>query len=81
MTPGEKNKTGMEQLGKSLIIIGAVIIALGLILTISGKLPWLGRLPGDIMVQKKNFTFYFPIATSIIISLLLTLIFWFIGRK
>ena len=74
-------KTGIEQLGKSLIIIGAVIIALGLILTISGKLPWLGRLPGDVVVQKKNFIFYFPIATSVIISLLLTLVFWFIGRK
>ena len=74
-------KTGIEQLGKALIIIGAVIIALGLILTISGKLPWLGRLPGDVVVQKKNFIFYFPIATSVIISLLLTLVFWFIGRK
>lgn len=71
----------MEQLGKTLIIIGAVMAALGLILTISGKLPWLGRLPGDIAVQKKNFTLYFPIATSIIVSLLLTLIFWIIGRK
>jgi hypothetical protein len=68
-------------LGKSLIIIGAVIIALGLILTISGKLPGLGRLPGDIVVQEKNFTVYFPIATSVIISLLLTLVFWFVGRK
>jgi len=68
-------------LGKSLILIGAVIIALGLVLTISGKLPWLGRLPGDIVVQKKNFTVYFPIATSVIISLMLTLIFWFMGRK
>ena len=74
-------KTGIEQLGKSLIIIGAFIIALGLILTISGKLPWLGSLPGDVVVQKKNFIFYFPIATSVIISLLLTLVFWFIGRK
>lgn len=71
----------MEQIGKSLIVIGAVIIALGIILSVYGKLPWLGRLPGDIVVQKKNFTLYFPIATSIIISLLLTLIFWFIGRK
>lgn len=71
----------MEQLGKSLIIIGAVIIALGLVLTFAGKLPWLGRLPGDIVVQKKNVTFYFPIVTSIIVSLLLTLIFWFVGRK
>ena len=71
----------MEQLGKSLIIIGAVMIGIGLIFVISSKLPWIGRLPGDIVVQKKNFTFYFPIATSIIISLLLTFIFWLIGRK
>jgi hypothetical protein len=71
----------MEQFGKSLIIIGAVIIAIGLVLTLSGKIPWLGRLPGDIVVQKKNFTFYFPLATSIILSLLLTLILWFIGKK
>ncbi|MGO9379663.1 MAG: DUF2905 domain-containing protein [Dissulfurispiraceae bacterium] len=71
----------MEQLGKLLITIGAVIIVLGLIAIIFGKLPGIGRLPGDIVVQKKNITFYFPIATSIIISLLLTIIFWFIGRK
>ena len=71
----------MEHFGKSLVVIGAIIIAIGLVLTLSGKIPWLGKLPGDIMVQKKNFTFYFPIATSIIVSLLLTLIFWFIGRR
>jgi hypothetical protein len=71
----------MEQFGKTLIIIGAVTLALGGVLMLSGKLPWIGRLPGDIMVQKKNFTFYFPIATSILVSILLTLIFWFIGRK
>jgi hypothetical protein len=71
----------MEQFGKTLIIIGAVTLALGVVLMLSGKLPWIGRLPGDIMVQKKNFTFYFPIATSILISVLLTLVFWFIGRK
>ena len=71
----------MEQLGKLLIIIGAVIIVLGLISIVFGKLPWIGRLPGDIVVQRKNITFYFPIVTCIIISLLLTIIFWFIGKK
>ncbi len=71
----------MEQFGKTLIIIGAVVMGLGALLLLSGKLPWIGRLPGDIIVQKKNFTFYFPIATSIILSILLTLIFWLIGRK
>jgi hypothetical protein len=71
----------MEQLGRILIIIGAVTMVLGVLLLLSGKLSWIGRLPGDILVQKKNFTLYFPIATSILISILLTLIFWFIGRK
>lgn len=63
------------------MIIGAVVMGLGALLLLSGKLPWIGRLPGDIIVQKKNFTFYFPIATSILLSILLTLIFWLIGRK
>jgi hypothetical protein len=71
----------MEQFGKTLIMIGAATMVLGAILLISGKIPWIGRLPGDIIVQKKNFTFYFPIATSILLSLLITLIFWFMGRK
>lgn len=72
---------GVEQIGKLLVITGIVIAAVGGLLMLSGKVPWLGRLPGDIMIQKKNFTFYFPLATSIILSLLLTLIFWIIGRK
>ncbi|HTZ18821.1 MAG TPA: DUF2905 domain-containing protein [Dissulfurispiraceae bacterium] len=71
----------MEQFGRILIIVGVVTIVLGALLMLSGKLPWIGRLPGDIIVQKKNFTFYFPIATSILLSILLTLIFWFVGRK
>jgi len=71
----------MEQFGKTLIIIGAVTIVIGAILLLAGKVPWIGRLPGDIVVHKKNFTFYFPIATSILLSILLTFIFWFIGRK
>jgi hypothetical protein len=71
----------MEQFGKTLVIIGVVTIVLGALLLVSGKIPWIGRLPGDIIVQKKNFTFYFPIATGILLSILFTLIFWFIGRK
>jgi hypothetical protein len=71
----------MEQFGKTLLIIGAVTMVFGTIFLISGKIPWIGRLPGDIIVQKKSFTFYLPIATSILLSLLITLIFWFMGRK
>jgi hypothetical protein len=69
------------ELGKLLIIIGAVLLALGAIFLLSGKLPWIGKLPGDIVIHKKNFTFYFPLATSLILSLILTLILWLIGRK
>ena len=72
---------GIQYIGKFLIIFGVVIIAIGGLLLLSEKIPWLGRLPGDIMIRKKNFTFYFPLATSILLSLLLTLLFCIIGEK
>lgn len=68
-------------IGKLLIILGAVVAVVGLLFMLSDKIPWLGRLPGDILVRKKNFTFYFPVATSILISIVLTLLFWLLGRK
>jgi hypothetical protein len=71
----------MIDIGKMLIIFGIAAIVIGGILMLSGKVPWLGRLPGDILVQKKNFTFYFPLATSILISILLTLIFWLVKKR
>ncbi|WP_129126639.1 DUF2905 domain-containing protein [Geomonas oryzae] len=70
----------MPSFGKSLIILGLIIAAIGAVFTLAGKIPWIGRLPGDIYVKKENFTFYFPLATSIIISLLLSLILWFFRR-
>ena len=70
----------MPGLGKSLIVIGLVIAAIGLILTLAGKIPWLGRLPGDIFIKRDNFTFYFPLATSILISLILSLLLWLFRR-
>lgn len=71
----------MEQFGRFLIITGLIIAAVGGLMMLSGKISWMGRLPGDIIVEKKNFTFYFPLATSILVSIVLSLIFWFIGRK
>ena len=71
----------MEQIGRFFIIAGLVMAAVGGLLVLSGKVSWIGRLPGDIIIEKKNFTFYFPLATSILISIVLSLIFWFIGRK
>lgn len=68
-------------LGKLLIVFGLLIAVVGVILLLAGRLPWLGRLPGDIHIQRGNWTFYFPLATSLLISIVLTLIFWVIGRR
>ena len=68
----------MSELGKILVGFGVVMIVLGAILlvagTLSGKVPWIGRLPGDIYIERGTWSFYFPLATSIIISIVLTLI-------
>ncbi len=66
---------GFSALGKLLILLGVFIILIGLLLLVGEKIPWIGRLPGDIIIRKKNFTFYFPIVTSILISIILTLLF------
>jgi hypothetical protein len=57
-----------------------IAIAIGALLLLSGKLPWLGRLPGDIAIKNENFSFYFPFTTCIILSAIASLIFW-IFRK
>ena len=72
---------GVLYIGKFLILLGLIIAAIGGLLLFSEKIPWIGRLPGDIMIQRRNFTFYFPVVTSILLSVILTLIFWLIGRK
>lgn len=72
---------GVQHIGKFLIITGIIIAALGGLFLLSGKLPWLGKLPGDIIIQRKNFTFYFPLATSILLSIIITFIFWLLGRR
>ncbi|GAB4487414.1 MAG: DUF2905 domain-containing protein [Saprospiraceae bacterium] len=66
---------------KLLIGIGATFIVVGLLAwALQGKLNWLGRLPGDIRVERENFRFYFPITTMILLSLLLNLIIWLVRR-
>ena len=71
----------MNEIGKLLIVFGVLIAGVGVVLVLAGRLPWIGRLPGDIHIQRGNFTFYFPLATSILVSIVLTLIFWLIGRR
>lgn len=70
----------MPSFGKSLIILGLIIAAIGVLITLVGRIPWLGRLPGDIYVKRENFTFYFPLATSIIVSIILSFILWLFRR-
>lgn len=67
--------------GKILLIIGLVIAGIGCLILFAGKIPWIGRLPGDFYYKGKNFTFYFPLATSIVVSIILTIIVLFISRK
>ena len=71
----------MSEIGKLLIVFGVLIAAVGVVIVLAGRLPWIGRLPGDIYVRRGNFTFYFPLATSILVSLALTLVFWLFGRR
>lgn len=65
----------MTDLGRVLIILGLVFLAAGCGLFLLSKIPGLGRLPGDIVIKRENFTFYFPLATCILLSLILTFIF------
>jgi Protein of unknown function (DUF2905) len=71
----------MSELGRALIVLGVVIAAVGLLLVLFGRLPWLGRLPGDIAIQRGSWSFYFPLGTSILLSIVLTLLLWLIGRR
>jgi hypothetical protein len=64
----------MNHFGKTLIVIGCLFIVVGVILMFIGRVPLLGKLPGDITIQKKNVTFYFPLSTSIVISIVLTIL-------
>lgn len=75
----------MIPLGKMLLLFGLLMVLLGLVLLVaghfSGKVPWLGRLPGDVYIQRGTWTFYFPLATCLIISVVLTLLFSLFSRR
>ena len=67
----------MNGLGRPLIIVGLLLVAIGLMISLAPKLPsWLGRLPGDISVKRENFSFHFPVVTCLIISAILSFIMW-----
>jgi hypothetical protein len=71
--------------GKALLAAGILLVLLGAWVLLSGRFPslpsWLGRLPGDVFIERKNIRIYLPITTSLLISLILTLLFWFFSRR
>jgi hypothetical protein len=70
----------MGELAKVMILIGSVLILAGLVILIFPRLPFLGKLPGDILVKKDNFKFYFPLAISVVVSIIISLILYFINK-
>lgn len=72
---------GLDSLARLLILFGLILAAVGGLILFIGKLPFIGRLPGDIYIQRKNFSFYVPLTTSILLSIILTLLFSLFSRR
>ena len=70
----------LQPLGRALIFVGVILTGFGLVLLLTPKIPWLGRLPGDIIIQREHFSFYFPLASCLVASVILSLLFWLVGR-
>lgn len=67
-------------IGKLLIIVGLALVGAGVLVTFAGKIPFLGKLPGDIRIEKDNFSFYFPLASCLIISVIVSFLLWLFRR-
>jgi len=66
--------SGMQELGRLLLLVGGVLLVIGLLLTLGSRIPFLGRLPGDIRIQRDNVSCFLPLATSLLLSILLTVL-------
>jgi len=71
----------MNDVGRMLVVLGVLIALAGAVLLVVGRVPWLGRLPGDIHIERGNWTLYFPLATCLLLSVVVTLILWLTGRR
>jgi hypothetical protein len=71
----------INDIARMLVVFGLLIALVGVALMLVGRIPWLGRLPGDIHIQRGNWTFYFPLATSLLLSVVLTVVLWVVGRR
>jgi hypothetical protein len=70
----------MGGIGRILIYLGFLLVILGVIFSLIGRIPWLGQLPGDFTIERERFTFYFPLATCLIISVILSLVLYLFRR-
>ncbi len=70
----------MSVFGRTIILLGVLLIVVGGVMLLLERVPGVGRLPGDFLIQRKNFTFYFPLTTSLIVSIILSLLFWLLRR-
>lgn len=73
--------TNLGLVAKLLVMTGIIVTAIGIIFLFADRLPWMGKLPGDIYIQRKNFSIYIPVTTCVIISILLSAIFYFLTRR
>ena len=70
----------LQPLGRVLIVMGTILMGCGLVVLLAPKIPWVGRLPGDVIIQRERFTVYFPLASGLLASLLLSLVLWLLTR-
>lgn len=70
----------MSPVGKLLVMLGGVIVAVGLLLMFFDKIPYIGKLPGDISIKRDSFHFYFPLTTSVLLSIVLNVVLWVISQ-
>ncbi len=71
----------MNDTGKLLVLIGLGLAVIGGVIWLAGKVPWIGRLPGDIRIERENFKFYFPLTTCLLISAIITVVFWLLRKR
>jgi len=71
----------VAEFGKILIFIGLLLAIVGFVLILGNKIPFIGRLPGDIAVERKNYSFYFPVSTCILISAIISFVLWLFSKK
>lgn len=70
----------MSDFAKMIMLLGVLLFVAGAAMSLVGKVPWIGRLPGDISIERENFRFYFPLGTCLLLSLVLSLFFWLLRR-